>query len=313
MLNNYLNINIKFKIISLTVYFFLIFFFSNICSQSHYKSIELASNEILSFNYKSADSIIKSLELEYENDYLFTQLKTTYLWWMIISGLDNQEMRDSYYVEAESTVQNIKQYNGPTRNCMWGPLFNSFVSHGYRTRLLSMDNNYFSVINYASKTVKTIDKTLGNEQQCDCYKLTSGLYNYFAQTFRDKSIMYYAALVFFPESNEQKGIRFLKDAASSSNSLISAEASYFLARIFDEKEETYKEALFYYDILSSRYPNNLIYNYYELKTLIKANSSSDTLNKKFQKLQLSLESNDQLTKDQVIYFDQLFQKLQKNI
>ena len=313
MLNNYLNINIKFKIISVIVCFFSIFFSTIIYSQSYYKTIEVASNEIVAFNFNSADSIIKSLEGEYANDYLFTQLKTTYLWWMIISGLDTKEMRDVYYVEAELTVQNIKQYSGPERNCMWGLLFNSFISHGYRTRLLSMDNNYFSVINYASKTVKTIEKTLGKEQQCDCYKLTSGLYNYFAQTSRDESIMYYAALMFFPESNEQNGIRFLKDAAGSSNLLISAEASYFLARIFDEKEETYKDALFYYDILTSRHPNNLIYNYYELKTLIKAKSSTGVLNKKFQKLQLSLESNDQLTKDQVIYFDQLFKKLQKKI
>jgi len=313
VLNNYLNINIKFKIISLTVCFFSLFYTVNIYSQTYYQQIELASNEILAFNYKTADSIIKSLEGEYDEDYLFTQLKTTYLWWMIISGLDNKEMRDAYYIEAESTVLNIKEYSGPRRNCMWGLLFNSFISHGYRTRLLSMDNNYFSVINYASKTVKTIEKTLGKEQQCDCYKLTSGLYNYFAQTSRDESIMYYAALVFFPESNEQKGIRFLKDAATSSNSLISAEAAYFLARIFDEKEDTFKDALFYYNILTSRYPNNLIYNYYELKTLIKANSSRDVLNKKFQKLQLSLESNDQLTNDQVIYFDQLFKKLQKKI
>ena len=272
MHDNNLNINIKSKITSLLICFFSFLFCKNIYSQSFYKEIEKASNEILLFNFNTADSIIKTLETDYSNDYLFTQLKTTYLWWMIISGKDTEEMRDAYYVEAKSTVENIRQYKGPERNCMWGLLFNSFISHGYRTRLLSMDNNYISVINYASKTVKTIEKTLGKEQQCDCYMLTSGLYNYFAQNARDESIIYYAALFFFPESDEQKGINFLKDAATSSNSLISAEAAYFLARIFDEKEETYKDALFYYDILTSRYPNNLIYNYYELKTLIKVNS-----------------------------------------
>ena len=58
----------------------------------------------------------------------------------------------------------------PTTCCM---CFNNFLTNSPKSYDLVQVSP-----EYASKTVKTIEKTLGKEQQCDCYKLTSGLYNY---------------------------------------------------------------------------------------------------------------------------------------
>ena len=154
-----------------------------------------------------------------------------------------------------------------------------------------------------------IEENLTKTDECDCFKLTSGLFHYFIQTARNQGYLMKAGLVFYPESNLEYGIKLLNEASKSKNSLISTEANYFLARIYHENDFKIDSSLFHYKILTKDYPNNLIYLYYELNAMIKAKFPKETLLKKKQKAIQLANKNPQLILNQSSYFKNLFNEL----
>ena len=68
-------------------------------------------------------------------------------------------------------------------------------------------------------------------------------------------------------------------------------------------------AIYHYSILTKIYPNNLIYLYYELKAMIKANYSKEVLLQKKQKAMFSINNNSQLILNQANYFRKIFEEL----
>jgi hypothetical protein len=288
-----------------------LFFYSfEVKSQLNYNKVKDITHEILSFNFQKADSLISRIDKEFENDYLFSQLKTNYYWWILISGNDTENIRNLFELNAESTIQNINNYKGLKRDCFWSPNFNYFISHGYLTRLYALSSSYFNLLSNASSMLNIIEKTLVKTEECDCFKLSSGLFHYFIQTARNESNFYKAGLVFFPESRIEYGIRLLNESSKSENSLIRSESNYFLARIYHENDLQIDSALYHYNILTNEYPNNLIYLYYELNAMLKAKLPKELLKEKRQKAIYSINENSQLVLNQSNYFKKLFQEIE---
>jgi|TARA_B100001093_G_scaffold460313_1_gene474033 hypothetical protein len=154
-----------------------------------------------------------------------------------------------------------------------------------------------------------IEDNLTKTDECDCFKLTSGLFHYFIQTARNQGNLIKAGLVFYPESNLEYGIRLLNESSKSENSLISSEANYFLARIYHENDLKIDSSLYHYEILTNEYPKNLIYLYYELNAMIKAQFPTKILLEKKQKAIQLINENPQLILNQSSYFKSLFKEL----
>jgi len=248
-------------------------------------------------------------EKESRNDYLFSQLKTNYYWWVLISGNDNDSIRTLTQINAKNTLENIYSINNSKRKCFWSPEFSQFISFGYLTRLYSLSKNYLQLLSHTKSMLDIIEQTLIKVDDCDCFKFTSGLFHYFTEHARDESYLFKAGLLFYPESNSEYGIKLLNEAAKSENLIISSEANYFLARIYDDNKQEMDRAIYHYTILTKIYPNNLIYLYYELKAMIKANYSKEVLLQKKQEAMFSINNNSQLILNQANYFKKIFEEL----
>lgn len=157
--------------------------------------------------------------------------------------------------------------------------------------------------------MNVIEETLILTDDCDCFKLTSGLFHYFIQTARNESDFFKVGLVFYPESKLEYGIKLLNQASKSNNSLISSEANYFLARIYNENSQYLDSAIHHYNILTTKYPNNLIYLYYELNAMMNSGFPKEILLKKKEKALDSINKNSQLIMNQSNYFKKLFSEL----
>ena len=201
------------------------------------------------------------------------------------------------------------KYDDVKRKCFWSPKFSHFISYGYLTRLYSLSKSYIQLLSHASSMLSIIEENLTKTDECDCFKLTSGLFHYFIQTARNQGNLMKAGLIFYPESNLEYGIRLLNESSKSENSLISSEANYFLARIYYENELKIDSSLYHYGILTKEYPKNLIYLYYELKAMIKAKLPKQVLIEKKQKAIQLTNENPQLILNQSSYFKNLFNEL----
>ena len=247
---------------------------------------------------------------ESRNDYLFSQLKTNFYWWVLITGNDNDSIRTLTQINAKNTLDNTRIYNDTKRECFWSSEFSHFISHGYLSRLHTLSNNYLQLLSHAKSMLNIIEKNLIKVDDCDCFKLTSGLFHYFSEYARNESYFFKAGLLFYPASNSEYGIKLLSEASKSENLIISSEANYFLARIYGDNEHEMDRAIYHYSILTKIYPNNLIYLYYELKAMIKANYSNEVLLEKKQKAMLSINNNSQLILNQANYFKKIFEELE---
>ena len=263
----------------------------------------------MSFNFRNADSLINIIEKESRNDYLFIQLKTNYYWWILITGNDNENIRALIQSNAKNSLSNTRIYNDTKRECFWSSEFSHFISHGYLTRLHTLSKNYLQLLSHSKSMLNIIEKTLIKVDDCDCFKFTTGLFHYFIEYARNESNFFKAGLLFYPESNSGYGIKLLNEAAKSENLIISAEANYFLARIYHDNEQKINRAIYHYNILTKLYPNNLIYLYYELNAMIKANYSEEVLLEKKQKAMLSINNNSQLVLNQSNYFKNIFEEI----
>ena len=173
-----------------------------------------------------------------------------------------------------------------------------------------MSKNYLQLLSHAKSMLNIIEQTLIKVDDCDCFKLTSGLFHYFSEYARNESYFFKAGLLFYPESDSEYGIKLLNEATKSENLIISSEANYFLARIYHDNEQKMDRAIYHYSILTKIYPNNLIYLYYELNAMIKANYSKRVLLQKKQKAMLSINNNSQLILNQSNYFINIFEELE---
>ena len=230
---------------------------------------------------------------ESRNDYLFSQLKTNFYWWVLITGNDNDSIRTLTQINAKNTLDNTRIYNDTKRECFWSSEFSHFISHGYLSRLHTLSNNYLQLLSHAKSMLNIIEKNLIKVDDCDCFKFTSGLFHYFSEYARNESYFFKAGLLFYPASNSEFGIKLLNEASKSENLIISSEANYFLARIYGDNEQEMDRAIYHYSILTKLYPNNLIYLYYELNAMIKANYSKEILQQKKQDAILSINNNSQ--------------------
>ena len=222
---------------------------------------------LYNFQFKKADSLIAAVQLKYPSDIFVLMLSANRYWWRIISGEDTKSNRSlflSQLTEAENTlsIQNKQKKSDEE-------LFFLINIYAYRSRVELLSDNYFRTISHLDKSIDYVQKSFDRIDYYDPFLLTTGLYNYFMAKAKKDYILLYPVLSIFPSANEIKGIEMLVKCIKLPDEQIQTEALYFLMRINLESENKPGLAESFGKILIAKYPNNLIYRYYYLKTLIK--------------------------------------------
>ena len=113
-------------------------------------------------------------------------------------------------------------------------------------------------------TIASIEIALERESININYKLIAGLYNYFVAYTIDKYPIFYPYFFLFPKGNKQKGLNQLETCKNSKDIFIYTEANYFLMKINLEFENNYELANNYSTILTEKYDNNLLFQYFKM-------------------------------------------------
>ena len=268
------------------------------------ESINKTFEALYNFEFSRADSLIQKLKAGYSDFPETHLLATTYYWWLIVSGEDNSDNRKLYKKEIEKTLQLL---NEKDNNFLSNEDIGNYINaYAYKTRIELFNHQLISGFVHLNNCIGYLKKSFEKENEYELFYFTSGLYNYFT-AYSSKEYPYLRPyLVLHPKGNMEKGTTQLFSAYKSSNVLIKTEATYFLMKIFFEREQDYTKAEFFAKNLTEKYPDNLIYQYYYY-TIFLVQDKKEAAIQQIAKLTASAESNVQLSEKQKKHFIEMAQ------
>jgi hypothetical protein len=274
-------------------------------SQNTFQISADAVHELQQFNFAGADSLISVLE-KYDQDHYLTHFtKANYYWWQIITHPRDEVLEQRYQVSLENTIKSIdKTFSGKNSPEILFWLINTYA---FKARLDLLNFEYIKAVRHLRKCIGFIEESLGEENNYPDLNLTSGLYNYMADYGSKKYPFLRLYTLLYPIGNMEKGLVQLNHATQSANRVISAEAHYFLMRIYFELEENYEIAAYHANWLVSHFPYNPIYLYYAY-LVSELNPSSIILDRLRGRFFDAIENNKHLTRNQR---DHLFEMMYK--
>ena len=281
----------------------LLFFISISTFAQHSKiSINSITNDIYSYSFNTAKKNIENIKFKNKissKEYLL--LKTNYYWWQYLSGNKKKEYLDFCLQKCLKFETNETHKNNEIT--YQKALINCYIIRIYITK-----KEYFKAISQLDKTMPYFKYAIEHENEHEGLMLISGLYNYFIDFGLSERPLFYPYLLFYPNGNKQHGLDLLQKSLKSENLIIETEAEYFLMKIFSETEKKYLKAKLYAEILTNKYPKNLVYRYEYYKILIALKQYDKAKQQEELILELSKQNN-QLNKFQKLHFKAILQTI----
>jgi len=232
----------------------------------------------------------------------YQAVKANYYWWLLISGDDSESNLQQCQKHLDGTLAIIKQK--PEKQHTNEDVFNLIFSYAYKARLEILHGKYFSAVQYLRYTLDYLKFSLENENSYEQFKLSAGLYHYFAAYSIDKYPIIYPYFIFYPRADKAKGLKILKICAKSENLVLRTEATYFLMKISHEIEHNYTDAENYAKQLLLWYPQNLVFRYTYFKILLAAKKEEQAVNE-LNCIKQNAAHNSQLSDKQKKHFMEL--------
>ncbi|MBN4049779.1 hypothetical protein JYT36_00970 [Bacteroidales bacterium AH-315-N07] len=241
----------------------------NSYSQNSNQSKELFKKGIkalYSYNFTEVNLIKNTLINEFPNSSDSYFLAANYHWWRIITGEDQIKLSDSCHFNLDKAISLMPTKNNTGMDNV--QLFQLISLYAFKARVELLNKNHLKTFRYLNKIIDLLKLSFERENEYDSFNLTSGLYNFLSEYAKKEKPLISPLLRFFPKGGMIKGISQLKSIHQSPDELLSAEANYFLTKIYLEAVPDYKEALHHAEFLTKKYPSNLLYQYFVFKTYL---------------------------------------------
>ncbi len=260
------------------------------------------------FRFSQADSLLQVVRkapspLSHSETHL---LEANLLWWKTISGQSEKNLKTRFFEALETAQKHVKKEKA-----------NHLESHlkqlsiqGFRSRMAMLEQSYTSGFFQLNSSLSLFSKLLGKENENPLLLVYNGLYHYYWARSWDNYFLLRPYLVLYPKGKLDKGIQLLEKAAESNMSNIQTEAHYFLMKIWlDEKKP--QKALVHAQVLCKKYPQNAVFQYYQLMSLQQMGETNRAAECEKRLLQ-GLKNTPGISKEQWQHFYHLCQKITKN-
>jgi hypothetical protein len=274
----------------------------SLCNQSYSQDYfgseaDKVFQNIYQFKMLSADSMVKEQSPLMSDSALWNLLSAHVAWMEILAGnLDGDYWNKQFSTRIKKAKSNLKKagVEGDDK------LFKYIIVHAFKTRHELLNDNYLNAATDLNTCIDQISESFGREKDHEPFFLTSGLYYYFMAKAYDDYILMRPYLMFYPDGDREKGLKYLNSLTNSDNIFLENESNYFLMRIYYDLEEEYSLALKYAVHLVTANPTNLIYQLYHIKILREIDSVKSKFEEtKYLKL---IQDSKQLSKDQRDHF-----------
>jgi tetratricopeptide (TPR) repeat protein len=247
--------------ISVKIYFYILIFFLTVPSIISSQSLPGAQvlnglNEAYNFDWQNAKKIFTNLIEKYPDDPRGYHYLARVYSWFYLSGKNKTDYRK--FVDYSDTT--IDKINDQLKDKPENPnlLYLLGSAYTYRAIVFAKAGNYLDAIWATKKSASYLSEALKYDStKYDAY-LGLGLYNF--AIGQVPGAFRWALSLAGVEGNITDGLKYLR-IASKKGIYSKVEAQYYLSQILSEVLFDYNEASKYLRNLTSRYPNNLLFNY----------------------------------------------------
>lgn len=285
----------------------IVFSSNSIFSQNNENADSLFYNHLYNFNFKSAELLLKTNKQKFES--VEHKILSAQLWWWLLIS------EDTPYAEIDSCLKYLNKVTGSlskTTHLNDNELFYAIFAFSHKARIELIDENYLAAIQQLKRSMSYLEISFAKEKSLLKFSLTSGLYNCCMAYFAEEYPLLYPAVMFYPKGNMKRGIELLETVAKSGDIYLSAEANYFLLRIFLEMKQMPAEANKYANKLIKNFPSNLNYQYFKLKVLV-ANKQNEDAKNQYLKIISLANKNLELNANQRKHYTELAKQELSNI
>lgn len=195
-------------------------------------------------------------------------------WWKITLDPDN-ESYDQIFEKKIDKVIDICDDDLDTNAYDINALFFKGGAIGYRARLSTLRDNWFSAVKDAKEALDILQKCQQIAPFNHDIMLGTGIYNYFSQKFPEEYPLLKPLMVFLPNGDKRLGLFQLR-AASKYARYASVESKVVLLQIYYSFENNSYEALQIAQELHNKYPNNAYFHRYLSRCMVRMGMSTDS-------------------------------------
>ena len=221
-----------------------------------------------------------------------------YYWWKLISGDRNGYFAQSIYTKVDALHRN---YSKPGVSINDELLFYLVSVYAFEARVCLLDHSYRRAITSLSKYYSVLKTSFGKENLHPELNLTTGLFYFFIAHAREKLPVFSPILKTYYNGSKQSGYDMIVKASKIDNEIVSEQSMYFLMKINFDISENYNLSEYYCRKLISRYPGNLLYEYYLFKIFIATDQKIKTRDQ-ILVIHYYSENNKQLTYDESTFY-----------
>jgi tetratricopeptide (TPR) repeat protein len=235
--------------------------------------ILLGADKIYNLEFNTAESIFKEVQKRYPKQPAGYFLDAMIEWWKITLDQDN-ESNDKLFLQKIDKVIKICNKTLDTNNFDINALFFKGGAIGFRARLRTIRDDWFSAVQDAKEALEILQKCQQIAPFNHDIMLGTGLYNYFSKKFPEEFPLLSPLMVFLPNGDKRLGLFQLRAAATHSR-YASVEAKVALLQIYYSFENNSTEALTIAQELFSKYPQNAYFHRYLARCYIRMGMNSE--------------------------------------
>jgi len=274
-------------------------------SQSYFSAEEyICFNSIYGFALTDADSIAKRECSMAPEDVNWNIMVANAAWAQILAGNHESEKWNAQFSDY------LKKSRGLLKDADMQAdkdLFNYIIIHAFKTRHELLNDNYLSAASNLNTCIDQISNSFGREEGYEPFYLTSGLYHYFMHRAHQEYVLMRPYLMIYPKGDKDLGLKYLYELTTSDDVFLKTESNYFLMRIYFDLEKNFDRAALHAQYLLKSFPDNLIYRYYLIQSLVAVDSADVAIEK--ERYLESVSNNSELSMDQKEHFKLLLEEI----
>lgn len=258
---------------------------------------ELFYQQLYSYHFVQAESSLKKIQSQQENDILSEMIVINYGYWMLFTGKNNSRQNAELIERIELNIHKLEN-DLPKNALSQENLLQLIMLYSFKSRIqYKLDNTISAIQSFRSSYLyfKRLKPCSGGE--CEIYNLVTGMYYVLSGHIRkDYPLLF--ILAFDKEfADINKGLFMLSKGIKSPILQIQTESRYFLMKLHAEVNEDPEKALIYANQLIRLFPGNLTYRIYQLGLYSELGKKQKT-ELAYSRFLREMKNNKQLTKNQ---------------
>ncbi len=232
------------------------------------KSIQLTLDKIYNFEFSEAQLMIKQIEAHYPGHPVSHILDSFILFWKYLPVKNNPSKSKEYVQNLNQCLVSVNKMFGSNSKDPEA-VFYTMVARGYLAMMYNYNGELLSAAGEGKKAYSAFLEGMKLTNKNPEFYFTSGMYNYYVETYPEMHPMVKPLLLFFKNGDKSLGLKQI-EIGTQQGVITRAEACFYLTHLYLKYENKPDKAVVFMQKLVNLYPQNPLYVMKYIETQILA-------------------------------------------